>query len=63
MRKIQQILGNDYLTLLEMAVTQRSTMMRNVVIPSCCLLPFCEGTVWLQNEDEATYFCEGKGYV
>ena len=49
---------------LEKTIAQRYTMMRNVVIPSCWLLPSCKGIAWLQHEDEANLFFEkAKGHV
>ena len=48
----------------EKPTAQRYTMMRNVVIPSCWLLPSCKGIAWLQHEDEANLFFEkAKGHV
>ena len=32
--------------------------MRNVIIPSCWLLPSCKGIAWLQHRDEANLFFE-----
>ena len=38
--------------------TQRYAIMRNVIIPSCWLLPSCKGIAWLQHRDEANLFFE-----
>ena len=39
-------------------------MMKNVVIPSCWLLPSCKGLAWLQHRDEANFFFEkANGHV
>ncbi|HIA66717.1 TPA: hypothetical protein EYN98_11785 [Candidatus Poribacteria bacterium] len=43
---------------LSKTIPQRYTMMRNVVIPSCQLLPSCEGVVWLQQRDQVNLFFE-----
>ena len=49
---------------LDKTTAQRYTMMRNVVILSCWLLPSCKGIAWLQHEDEANLFFEkAKGHV
>jgi len=37
---------------------QRYAIMRNVIIPSCWLLPSCKGIAWLQHRDEANLFFE-----
>ena len=49
---------------LSKTIPQRYAMMHNVVIPSCQLLPSCEGVVWLQQRDKANLFFEkANGHV
>ena len=45
-------------------ISQCHIMMKNVVIPSCWLLPSCKGLAWLEHRDEANFFFEkANGYV
>ena len=45
-------------------LSQCHIMMKNVVIPSCWLLPSCKGLAWLQHRDEANFFFEkANGHV
>ena len=41
-------------------ISQRHTLMRNVVVPACWLLPSCKGAYWLQDRDEIGMIFENK---
>jgi len=44
-------------------IPQRSALMRNLVVPSCWLLPTCHGVSWLGNRTEAIKLFEKVGNV
>ena len=48
---------------LKRTIPQRSALMRNLVVPSCWLLPTCHGVSWLNNRREAIELFEKVGNV
>ena len=44
-------------------ISQRHTLMRNVVVPACWLLPSCKGAYWLQDRDEIGMIFENANHV
>ena len=44
-------------------IPQRQTFMRNVLVPSCWLLPSCKGVSWLQIRDDINPIFENANHV